>query len=301
VRTKRLYLYYYLGKAYSGLNNTDLAVKNYTRVDSVYKVTKTITPEFVGGYSYLISYYKIKNNKVKQLEYLNTLLKIDSTFQKNYRELTVKIQNEYTIPNLVRDKENIISSLKSDKKISYWGIVGLIMLTIVSSLYGFYQSSLRKTYKRRFEKLVHNTTNQETSNNRVKANEVTVTQNKIRVIGIQEGAIIKTLEKMTKFEISKGYLSPNITLQSLSDIVCINNKYLSKIINEYKQKTFVQYINDLRIDEAVLCLQQDNDLKKYTINAIASEFGFNNAESFSSAFYKRTGLKPSFFIKELQK
>ncbi len=33
--------------------------------------------------------------------------------------------------------------------------------------------------------------------------------------------------------------------------------------------------------------------------AIAEEAGFNTAESFSKAFFKKTGIKPSYFIKEL--
>ena len=35
--------------------------------------------------------------------------------------------------------------------------------------------------------------------------------------------------------------------------------------------------------------------------AIAQEVGFNNSESFSKAFYKKTGIYPSYFIKQLEK
>ena len=37
------------------------------------------------------------------------------------------------------------------------------------------------------------------------------------------------------------------------------------------------------------------------VQAIAKESGFNNTESFSKAFYKKTGIKPSYFIRELNK
>ena len=43
----------------------------------------------------------------------------------------------------------------------------------------------------------------------------------------------------------------------------------------------------------------DKKFRQYTIHALALEFGFNNAESFSTAFDKKTGIKPSFFIKNL--
>ncbi|MBG6111996.1 AraC-like DNA-binding protein [Flavobacterium sp. CG_9.10] len=61
----------------------------------------------------------------------------------------------------------------------------------------------------------------------------------------------------------------------------------------------IQYINDLRIDYALSKLQKNNKLRNYTVQALAQEFGFNGAESFSAAFYKKTGIKPTYFIKEL--
>ncbi|WP_262708811.1 helix-turn-helix domain-containing protein [Flavobacterium anhuiense] len=78
-----------------------------------------------------------------------------------------------------------------------------------------------------------------------------------------------------------------------------NSKHVSKVVNVYKEKSFTQYINDLRIEFAINQLQVNNKLRKYTVQALALEFGFNNAESFSTAFYKKTGIKPTYFIKEL--
>ena len=42
-------------------------------------------------------------------------------------------------------------------------------------------------------------------------------------------------------------------------------------------------------------------LRKYTIKAIAGEFGFNTSESFSKAFYKKHGIYPSYFLSRLEK
>ena len=57
----------------------------------------------------------------------------------------------------------------------------------------------------------------------------------------------------------------------------------------------------MRINHTLDILQSDATIQKYTIKAIANEVGFKNAESFSNAFYKKTGLKPSYYIKELNK
>ena len=56
----------------------------------------------------------------------------------------------------------------------------------------------------------------------------------------------------------------------------------------------------MRIESAVENLKNDSKLRKYTIQALAIEFGFNSAESFSTAFHKKTGIKPAYFIKELE-
>ncbi len=112
--------YYYLGKTYDGLDNKKEAVKNFIKVDSLYTITKRITPEFTSGYPYLISYFKEKGDKTNQLKYLTKYMYIDSVLQNNYKELTKKLQKEYDTPNLMLEKESLINSLKNNQQTSYW-------------------------------------------------------------------------------------------------------------------------------------------------------------------------------------
>ena len=103
-----------------------------------------------------------------------------------------------------------------------------------------------------------------------------------------------------KQEIIRLYYEEHKRPSEIAPIIEKTPQYVSKIVNTHKGKSFIQYINDLRIEYAIIQLQKNNKLQKYTINALALEFGFNNAESFSTAFHKRTGLKPTYFIKELE-
>jgi AraC-like DNA-binding protein len=80
-----------------------------------------------------------------------------------------------------------------------------------------------------------------------------------------------------------------------------NSSYLSKVVNLKKDKNFSQYISELRIAYAVDKLKNNPRFRKYTIKAIAEEVGFGNAQSFSKAFYSRTGIQPSYFIRNLNK
>lgn len=290
--------YFYLGKAYDGLGKKAIAAENFIKVDSIYKVTKDITTEFIDGYPYLITYYKNIRDKENQLKYITAYMIIDSTLQKNYRELNKLVYKEYDTPRLLSDKEKLITSLNNDKIKTYWSLGFLFLTTIGVGGFAVHQYRIKKQYRSRFEKIIKesniNGNSEFRKENTIKNNAI-----KIEDIGIAEELINQILEKLNRFEKNKGYLESNITVQILSTTFETNTKYVSKIVNAYKGKSFTQYINDLRIDHAISQLQENNKLRKYTVQALALEFGFNNAESFSTAFYKKTGIKPTYFIKEL--
>lgn len=293
--------YYYLGKAFDGLGNKTEAVKNFIKVDSIYKKTKKITTEFISGYPYLINYYKKEGDAANQLKYITTYMMIDSTLQNNYKQWNKLVSKEYDTPRLFSEKEDLIQSLKKDKTQFYWGIAILLLLVVLISLFGFYQHIQKKRYKSRFEKII--------SRENVASNivitpipEAVIIATKSKEeddIGIAEELVSQILDKMNKFENKNGYLASNLTIQIVSTAFETNSKYVSKIINTYKGKTFIQYINDLRIEYAIAQLQTNTKLRNYTVQALAKEFGFNSAESFSAAFYKKTEIKPTYFIKEL--
>lgn len=287
--------YFYYAKSYEGLNKIDLALKYFEKVDSIYKNIKYITPEFVNGYHFLIKYYKNKENKEKQLYYLNTMMTIDSTFQINYKELTKKLSKDYDIPLLIKEKEIIINELESGKRNNYYIIASLFFSVLIFLIFGIIQTRLKKTYKLRFEELVNK--NVSTSTFDEKSNKEKASED----LNISDDIIQIILKELKDFEKNKLYLNPNISVQSLANDFNTNSRYLSAIINAKKQKTFVNYINDLRIDNIVKELKSNTILRKYTMKAISEEAGFKTAESFSKAFFKRTGLKPSYFIKELEK
>lgn len=296
--------YYYLGKINEGIGNKDTAVKNYKKVDSMYIKNKTIYPELVGGYHFLISYYKSKGDKENQLKYLTKYMSIDSVFQQSHNKMYKLLVKQYDIPHLFKEKELLIKSLKKDE--SYY-IVGIILLIVLVIGLFYYQYRMKKLNKKRFDKIIENNKKviHEAINEGIAENkenfETTQKTNKIKETTISDDVEARILKSLILFENKKDYLKAGITLQSLSKDCKTNTVYLSKIINTHKNKKFSDYINDLRIDECVLQLQQNKQLIKYTIEAISIEFGFNNEDTFSLAFQKKMKLKPSFFINELKK
>lgn len=292
--------YYYYGKAYQGIRNYNKAVQYYEMTDSIYKKRKIIYPEFTDGYRFLIDYYKKTGNKEKQLYYINTLMVIDSSFQKNYRTLYKKIHTDYDIPHLMQEKESIINNLNDDKKINFGIISVLVVFVFIALFFSIMQIRQKKKYKQLFDNLIASIPIEK---EKAEANEV-IEYNLKKIknsLDISEEIVLDIGSKLKLFEKENQYLNPSISIQSLAQSINTNSKYLSSIINHTFQKSFTHYINDLRIDYIVKELKINKNLRKYTISGIAEEAGFNTGESFSKAFLKRTGIKPSYFIKELNK
>jgi len=120
-----------------------------------------------------------------------------------------------------------------------------------------------------------------------------------QAIPVSKKILEEVLLKLNAFEQQKGYLCTSINLNSLSKILDTNSSYLSKIINHNKGKTFKNYLNDLRIENALEELKNNPQNKKFTIEAIAFDFGFKSAESFSKKFKSAYGMYPSKFMKNL--
>ena len=110
------------------------------------------------------------------------------------------------------------------------------------------------------------------------------------------------LSKLEEFEKDLTFLDSTLNRDIVAKKMNTNIVYLSKTINEYMGKNYTSYINDLRIDYVINKLKdKDKVFLNYSIKAIAQEVGFKNSEPFSKAFFKKTGMKPSFFIKSLKK
>jgi len=120
-------------------------------------------------------------------------------------------------------------------------------------------------------------------------------------LNIAPNVIDSIKEHLNAFEQTEGFLEKQITTTSLASKFNTNTKYLSKVIRVYKEKSFVNYINDLRIDYFMNKVQIDSKFRRYTIKALAQECGFNTTEAFSKTFYKKTGIYPSFYIKQIEK
>lgn len=95
----------------------------------------------------------------------------------------------------------------------------------------------------------------------------------------------------------KYYLDPALTLQKLATHLGTNRQYLSNFINREKQKTFYEYINEFRLEEAKSLLDNWDSERGRSMEDIASLSGFNSYSTFLRSFVKKYGETPSQYLK----
>ena len=90
---------------------------------------------------------------------------------------------------------------------------------------------------------------------------------------------------------------PDFSLQHLATLVGSNYKYVSQVVNERYGKSFKQVLNEERVREACIILNDPNQSAHLTIEAIAANLGFNSRSNFTVTFKRITGISPSDFMK----
>lgn len=92
------------------------------------------------------------------------------------------------------------------------------------------------------------------------------------------------LQRVVEY-IDNHYASP-ITLTLLSETFQINPSYLCKLFRERMDKSFIYYLNEVRIRHARQLLAGS----RLSVDEIADKTGFNNANYFVRVFKKTTGM-----------
>jgi len=281
---------YYLGLALTKLHKDYEGIRYLIKADSLVDTYKlNLLPKDRNLFVSLNKYYKSVGDVNNRIKYLRKLIKADSVVKINLKHFEPNMIRNIETPQLIHEKEQLISDLEErnrDSLIINLGIACLLILSLSSMIYFVLR---RRKDKEVFDILI-------TKNSRSNGFE----KNQYSY-DISSDVINSILKKLEKFEREQEYLSTDISLQRLAKLFDSNANYLSRVINLKIGKNFSQYINDLRIDYAVGKISNDKKFRKYTIKAIGEECGYRNAESFSKAFYRKNKIYPSNYINKLNK
>lgn len=306
--------YMYLSMNFQKLNNRREYFYYFDKMDSIQKKIKFIRPELIGLYKSSLNFYEKEGNKEKQLYLIDRLITLNDTIYKSNYEFSKEIHKKFDTPELLEQKQRLISNLDKKNTVLYWLLTGgFLLLFIFIYLYSKNQKKL-KIYKIQAQKLIdiQNTSSViDESDNMQKLDVEDKEMLLLDTLGNEKPNKVKSqipenirsalIVKLHDFEKQKMFITKSITLHSLSKEFETNRDYLSKIINETKGKSFSKYLTELRINFAITELKENKTLRLKTIASIAEDVGFNNVESFTKAFKNITGTLPSYYIKILQK
>ncbi|WP_298422050.1 AraC family transcriptional regulator [uncultured Kordia sp.] len=276
----------YRGKNYYVKANYDKAITYFIKTDSLIRHTNTNFPDLQELYILLAKSYEQKNDAKNTIKYYNLFHEKD--LQNDYlsQQALENLHKEYDVVIFKDTIDSLQKSLK-EKKYNYRILIAVFLLLIMIIIM-YYKRKQVQNHKQ-FQLVLNELDSKKQQEKKSPSKE----------INISEENISKILQGLDNFEKNEQFLKKNCSLNFVANKTNTNSTYLSKVIQIHKQKKFIQYITDLRIDYALEKLQADKKFRAYNIKSIAAELGYNSAESFSKDFKRRTKLYPSYYIKKL--
>ncbi|CAI9685289.1 helix-turn-helix domain-containing protein [Elizabethkingia anophelis] len=234
----------------------------------------------------LATYDNLKNiyDSIEDIPQQNKYLKLYG----NLNDSLLRIKNKSVITH--SDKQAYFSELKINNLRKYLQVsIGIAAVLLVGISVFFRKKN--KEFKRKYITLIK----------KLKEDDIEAITykpfDKNKMSSEKEKVLVN---KLTNFEASEKFLKKNLTLSYLSHALNTNPKYLSQIINLYREQNFNGYINRLRINYISHKLYHNPIYREYKISYLAEECGYASSQVFINAFKKETGMTPSYFIQELK-
>ena len=96
------------------------------------------------------------------------------------------------------------------------------------------------------------------------------------------------------FEYTMNHFKGEITLKAISEVANMTKNAFCKYFKKRTNKTYIQFLNELRIEHACKLLQNNNE---HSIAEIAEASGFSNISNFNRQFKTNLGMTPLIYRK----
>jgi AraC-like DNA-binding protein len=105
---------------------------------------------------------------------------------------------------------------------------------------------------------------------------------------------VAKLEKLMKED--KIYTEPDLKLNEVADQLGVSVHFLSQLLNEKFNRTFLDYVNYFRV-EALKASLADPNKAHLTLLSLAMDAGFNSKSAYNNTFKRFTGKTPTEYKK----
>lgn len=98
--------------------------------------------------------------------------------------------------------------------------------------------------------------------------------------------------------VEKKYRDQSFNARKLAQLLHTNTRYVSIVLSVRYHANYAQFVNRLRIEEAMTLLQ-DKRYASYRVEEISDMVGFSTRQSFYRAFCQITGKTPRQYQEEM--
>jgi len=277
------------GLIYNGLGQVFLADKEYSQADSCFQGALAIA-EATGFYNLKIAIYKSLVAYYQVVGNADSSRKYTDKYVTEIREQLVRRQR-YMDLFFVRMQHQFATAMAFKNILAITVSVIFMVIVLGIGLYIGKQRTRHAQYRntiRTFKSTeVRSFPNMQT---------ISLVSTDAEKELMPESKKKELLKKLDRFESSRQFTDRNISVAVLAGKMKTNTKYLSYIINNFRNKDFNSYINELRINYIIARMDEDNRYLNYKISYLAEECGFATHSQFTTVFKNITGLSPSAFI-----
>ncbi|MBC8753239.1 helix-turn-helix domain-containing protein [Kordia sp. YSTF-M3] len=286
-------IYYYIGVSYKKLGQEEKAIDFLRKTDSVSQKNVANYILLDRTYYTLTDFYSKKGDGKNTLKYWE-LYKENRKINEHVSKSVKSAIRDHDMEKLEDQIKRLIADQEEKENNYTVALIIIIVLIFLFLLFLVYSKGKQRQNEAKFQNLLKEL--------KTKKEIVPVKKEKSKpTLTIDEEKIQQILTALDKFEQKKLFLDVNCDLAFVAKKVKTNKAYLSKVIHSEKQQKFIQYITNLRITFALEKLKEDKLFRSYDIKSIASELGFKSPDSFSRAFKSKTGIYPSYYIKNINK
>jgi AraC-like DNA-binding protein len=292
-------LYYIKSQLLFNKNELDSSLYHCQLAETVFKKHGVHPGYMINIYKQYSLLYEKMNNHNKALHFNKVATSLNDSleyFEKNSRYMQMLAEQDY---NKATAKIDLLE-LKNNYLLLLF-LIGSILGTVII----YYFLRLQKSYSILVKKNIESVGIKEYTNDDIIGsgkNNSDISPKQIEQDTVNNNSKYKELvDSFIKLiENEKLYLNKDITIIEIAEKLDSNRTYLSTAINMVLNETFIAYVNEQRIKEAVRKISTGKFVNM-TLEGIASEVGFNNRNTFTTVFKKYTGVLPSYFIKEIKK
>jgi AraC-like DNA-binding protein len=245
-----------------------------------------ILPVLAGYYSSMDNhknafYYLNRYNRLKESDMIRSQQQVQEAYEKDIRDKEKELfEKEQTIKD---------AQISQQRFLIYFSLFGFLVFIGLFAVILLRNRQLNDSYQHLFDNSVE-LIKKDKELQEIKKKEKYATS----LLSDETNTLLyDNLLKLIEQE--RMYLNNKLTIEDVAKKLNTNRTYLSQIINEKTNTNFNNFINKYRIQEAQICLLND-EIKSYNIEGIAQSVGFSSKSTFNGAFKKYTGLTPSEYI-----